>query len=180
MSKNTWFWHEATLPHFGEKSIVISACSPPKLCLFVFVWFCRATYSNFPPEGVLANVLGILLVVFGVLLGYLITKDEYRRPPNPEEEALSVHFKTLTEGQSPASPWPAWEGVTLVCRWRFGVSVCPKRSPRNHHHLSIHFVVNVSFNRTANTYVALRCSLIVRGQSLQLCDDRPSNSRCNE
>lgn len=63
-----------------------------------------ATYSNFPPEGVLANVLGILLVVFGVLLAYLITKDEYRRPPNPEEEALSVHFKTLTEGESPASP----------------------------------------------------------------------------
>lgn len=49
-------------------------------------------------------MLGILLVVFGVLLAYLITKDEYRRPPNPEEEALSVHFKTLTEGESPASP----------------------------------------------------------------------------
>ncbi|XP_075879842.1 transmembrane ascorbate-dependent reductase CYB561 [Nelusetta ayraudi] len=63
-----------------------------------------STYSKFTPEGVLANVLGILLVVFGVLLGYLITKDEFRRPPNPEEESLSVHFKTLTEGQTPASP----------------------------------------------------------------------------
>ncbi|XP_031148374.1 cytochrome b561 isoform X1 [Sander lucioperca] len=62
------------------------------------------TYSQFAPEGVLANTLGILLVGFGVLLGYLITKEEFRRPPNPEEEALSVHFKTLTEGGSPTSP----------------------------------------------------------------------------
>ncbi|XP_045926808.1 transmembrane ascorbate-dependent reductase CYB561 isoform X1 [Micropterus dolomieu] len=62
------------------------------------------TYSKFASEGVLANVLGIVLVCFGVLLGYLITKEEYRRPPNPEEEALSVHFKTLTEGGSPTTP----------------------------------------------------------------------------
>lgn len=64
----------------------------------------RPTYSKFAPEGVLANVLGLLLVCFGLLLGYLITKEEYRRPPNPEEEALSVHFKTLTDGGSPTTP----------------------------------------------------------------------------
>ncbi|XP_041812875.1 transmembrane ascorbate-dependent reductase CYB561 isoform X2 [Chelmon rostratus] len=63
-----------------------------------------STYSQFSPEGVLANTLGIVLVCFGVLLGYLITKEEYRRPPNPEEESLSVHFKTLTEGRSPTTP----------------------------------------------------------------------------
>lgn len=62
------------------------------------------TYSKFVSEGILANTLGILLVSFGVLLGYLITKEEYKRPPNPEEEALSVHFKTLTEGGSPTTP----------------------------------------------------------------------------
>lgn len=62
------------------------------------------TYSHLPPEGVLANVLGLLLVCFGVLLGYLITREDYRRPPNPEEDSLSVHFKTLTEGGSAATP----------------------------------------------------------------------------
>ncbi|XP_020509776.1 cytochrome b561 isoform X1 [Labrus bergylta] len=62
------------------------------------------TYSAFVSEGVLANTLGILLICFGVLLSFLITREEYRRPPNPEEEALSVHFKTLTEGGSPSSP----------------------------------------------------------------------------
>lgn len=62
------------------------------------------TYSTFPSEGVLANVLGLLLVVFGVVMVYIITKEEFRRPPNPEEEALTVHFKTLTEGGTPPTP----------------------------------------------------------------------------
>uniref|UniRef100_A0A3B3U6X7 Transmembrane ascorbate-dependent reductase CYB561 n=1 Tax=Poecilia latipinna TaxID=48699 RepID=A0A3B3U6X7_9TELE len=58
------------------------------------------TYSLFAPEGVLANMLGILLLFYGVLLVYLITREEYRRPPNPEEESLSVHFKNLTEDKT--------------------------------------------------------------------------------
>ena len=64
----------------------------------------RNTYSKFDSEGVLANVLGLLLVGFGVLVGYVVTREDFRRPPHPEEEALSVHFKTLTEGESPNSP----------------------------------------------------------------------------
>ncbi|KAK5856843.1 hypothetical protein PBY51_008411 [Eleginops maclovinus] len=63
-----------------------------------------SSYSTLPAEGVLANVLGLVLVLFGVILCYLITREEFRRPPNPEEESLSVHFKTLTEGGSPHSP----------------------------------------------------------------------------
>ncbi|KAM9779677.1 transmembrane ascorbate-dependent reductase CYB561 [Neosynchiropus ocellatus] len=62
------------------------------------------SYSLFPPEGILANILGLLLVAFGILLGFLVTRDQYRRPPNPEEEALSVHFKNLTNEGSPSSP----------------------------------------------------------------------------
>ncbi|XP_020782938.1 transmembrane ascorbate-dependent reductase CYB561 [Boleophthalmus pectinirostris] len=63
-----------------------------------------ATYSHLPPEGTLANILGVVLVCFGILIISIITKEEYRRPPNPEEEALSVHFKTLTEGASSPTP----------------------------------------------------------------------------
>ncbi|CAL9693604.1 unnamed protein product [Knipowitschia caucasica] len=62
------------------------------------------TYSQLPAEGVLANCLGVVLVCFGVLLIFILTNEEYRRPPNPEEEALSVHFKTLTEGASSPTP----------------------------------------------------------------------------
>lgn len=60
----------------------------------------RSTYPQLVPEGVLANVLALLLLVYGVLVGYIVTREEFRRPPNPEEEALSVHFSSLT----PTSP----------------------------------------------------------------------------
>uniref|UniRef100_A0A3Q3XGU8 Transmembrane ascorbate-dependent reductase CYB561 n=1 Tax=Mola mola TaxID=94237 RepID=A0A3Q3XGU8_MOLML len=63
-----------------------------------------STYSQFPAEGVLANTLGIVLVCFGVVLCYVVTKEEYRRPPNSEEEPLSVYFRHLTEGRSPTTP----------------------------------------------------------------------------
>ncbi|XP_061468652.1 transmembrane ascorbate-dependent reductase CYB561 isoform X1 [Rhineura floridana] len=61
------------------------------------------TYSSFAPEGVLANVLGLLLVAFGTVVGYILTREEWQRPPLAEELALSMDFKTLTEEGSPAS-----------------------------------------------------------------------------
>lgn len=75
--------------------------------VFRCIPFCsvsRPTYSEFTPEGVLANTLGLLLVGFGVVVAYIVTKEDFRRPLHPEEEALSMHFKTLTEGEGPNSP----------------------------------------------------------------------------
>ncbi|XP_006000379.1 transmembrane ascorbate-dependent reductase CYB561 [Latimeria chalumnae] len=63
----------------------------------------KSNYSKFVPEGILANVLGLLLVAFGTLVGYILTREEWKRPPQPEEQALSMHFKTLTECDSPSS-----------------------------------------------------------------------------
>ncbi|XP_034611948.1 cytochrome b561 [Trachemys scripta elegans] len=63
----------------------------------------QATYSSFVPEGILANVLGLLLIVFGLVIGYILTRDEWKRPPLAEELALSMDFKTLTKGESPSS-----------------------------------------------------------------------------
>ncbi|XP_068775444.1 transmembrane ascorbate-dependent reductase CYB561 isoform X2 [Struthio camelus] len=62
----------------------------------------RDSYSQFVPEGVLANTLGLLLVAFGLVVGYILTCDDWKRPPLPEELALSMDFKTLTEGESPS------------------------------------------------------------------------------
>ncbi|XP_034496986.1 cytochrome b561 isoform X3 [Ailuropoda melanoleuca] len=62
-----------------------------------------AKYSTFGAEGVLANVLGLLLVGFGVIVLYILTHSEWKRPPQAEEQALSMDFKTLTEGDSPSS-----------------------------------------------------------------------------
>ncbi|XP_042742477.1 transmembrane ascorbate-dependent reductase CYB561 [Lagopus leucura] len=61
----------------------------------------RDSYSHFVPEGVLANVLGLLLVAFGLVVGYVLTRDDWKRAPLAEEMALSMDFKTLTEGESP-------------------------------------------------------------------------------
>ncbi|XP_016286099.2 transmembrane ascorbate-dependent reductase CYB561 [Monodelphis domestica] len=60
-------------------------------------------YSEFQPEGVLANVLGLLLICFSAVLLYILTREAWGRPPRPEEQALSMDFKTLTEGDSPGS-----------------------------------------------------------------------------
>ncbi|XP_006897858.1 PREDICTED: cytochrome b561-like [Elephantulus edwardii] len=60
-------------------------------------------YSTFEPEGVLANVLGLLLACFGMVVVYILTRPEWKRPPQAEEQALSMDFKTLTEGDSPSS-----------------------------------------------------------------------------
>ncbi|XP_003786260.1 cytochrome b561 [Otolemur garnettii] len=62
-----------------------------------------AKYSTFQPEGVLANVLGLLLVCFGGVVLYILTRAEWKRPSQAEEQALSMDFKTLTEGDSPSS-----------------------------------------------------------------------------
>ncbi|KAM6042866.1 transmembrane ascorbate-dependent reductase CYB561 isoform 2-T3 [Theristicus caerulescens] len=61
----------------------------------------RDSYSHFVPEGVLANTLGLLLLAFGLVVGYVLTRDDWKRPPLAEELALSMDFKTLTEGESP-------------------------------------------------------------------------------
>ncbi|XP_069490232.1 transmembrane ascorbate-dependent reductase CYB561 [Ambystoma mexicanum] len=59
-------------------------------------------YGQFPEEGTLANVLGMCLLAFGLTIGYVVSRDEWKRPPLPEEQALSMDFKTLTEGESPS------------------------------------------------------------------------------
>ncbi|CAD7690578.1 unnamed protein product [Nyctereutes procyonoides] len=42
-------------------------------------------YSTFPPEGVFANTLGLLNVVFGALIFWIVTRPQWQRPkePNP-------------------------------------------------------------------------------------------------
>ncbi|XP_016982999.2 plasma membrane ascorbate-dependent reductase CYBRD1 isoform X1 [Drosophila rhopaloa] len=45
-------------------------------------------YSSLPTAGVLANVIGVLYVVFGALVVYLATEPAYKRKPIPEDTAL--------------------------------------------------------------------------------------------
>uniref|UniRef100_A0A8C3IUB3 Transmembrane ascorbate-dependent reductase CYB561 n=2 Tax=Chrysemys picta bellii TaxID=8478 RepID=A0A8C3IUB3_CHRPI len=88
---------------FGVFLLVLSIAT----CLLgikeLLLFSIQATYSSFVPEGILANVLGLLLIVFGLVIGYILTRDEWKRPPLAEELALSMDFKTLTKGESPSS-----------------------------------------------------------------------------
>lgn len=45
-------------------------------------------YKNFPKEGMFGNFLGILCVVYGGLVVYMVTKPEYKRRPKPEDGVL--------------------------------------------------------------------------------------------
>jgi len=41
-----------------------------------------------PPAGVLLNTAGFLVIVFGILMGNLISDIRFRRRPRPEGEML--------------------------------------------------------------------------------------------
>ncbi|KAK3925696.1 Cytochrome b561 [Frankliniella fusca] len=43
------------------------------------------TYGQLPGEAVLINMIGVVMVVFGLLVGLLVTKAEYKRTPLPED-----------------------------------------------------------------------------------------------
>lgn len=42
----------------------------------------------YPAEGLLINFIGVLLVIFGAFVVYIVTKEEYKRQPRPEDNSL--------------------------------------------------------------------------------------------
>ncbi|GLG93620.1 Putative cytochrome b561, partial [Gryllus bimaculatus] len=48
----------------------------------------RKEYSSFDSETWLANFLGVVLLIFGSLVVYLVTESRYKRQPRPEDEIL--------------------------------------------------------------------------------------------
>lgn len=51
-------------------------------------WNFRAKYSLFVGEGILINLIGLLLILFGGLAVYLVSQERYRRLPRPEDVVL--------------------------------------------------------------------------------------------
>ncbi|NWZ68309.1 CY561 protein, partial [Acrocephalus arundinaceus] len=94
-------WYKPQHVFFGITLFILSITS----CLLgiteMLLFKLSDSYSHFVPEGILANTLGVLLVAFGLVVGYVLTREEWKRPPLAEELALSMDFKTLTEGESP-------------------------------------------------------------------------------
>ena len=52
--------------------------------------FCRKNpaYSTFPPEGVFTNTLGLLILVFGALIFWIVTRPQWKRPKEPNSVLL--------------------------------------------------------------------------------------------
>ena len=48
----------------------------------------KYSYANLHPEHILVNSLGLLLVTLGVIVVYIVTNENYRRQPLPEEQPL--------------------------------------------------------------------------------------------
>ncbi|KAB0362336.1 hypothetical protein FD754_006492 [Muntiacus muntjak] len=43
----------------------------------------RPAYSSLPPEGVFTNTLGLLILVFGALIFWIVTRPQWKRPKEP-------------------------------------------------------------------------------------------------
>lgn len=51
-------------------------------------------YSTLPPEGVFANVLGLLVLVFGALICWIVTTPKWKRPKEPNLTLLQPNGGT--------------------------------------------------------------------------------------
>ncbi|KAI1299226.1 Plasma membrane ascorbate-dependent reductase CYBRD1 [Halotydeus destructor] len=47
-------------------------------------------YSSLPSAAIVCNLLGMTVVAFALVVGFIVTKYEYKRQPLPEEQTISV------------------------------------------------------------------------------------------
>ena len=50
----------------------------------------RSKYSERDPSGVVANWIGLLILIFGILVVYLVANPRFKRLTRPEDEMLLV------------------------------------------------------------------------------------------
>ncbi|XP_050419072.1 transmembrane ascorbate-dependent reductase CYB561 isoform X1 [Patella vulgata] len=48
------------------------------------------SYFGKPPEGLVANFLGLMILGLATTVIYILTRPEYKRPPSPDEEHLQL------------------------------------------------------------------------------------------
>lgn len=52
-------------------------------------------YSSLPPQAVFANTLGLLILVFGGLVFWIVTRPQWKRPKEPASIRLQPNGGTL-------------------------------------------------------------------------------------
>eukprot|EP00794_Sanderia_malayensis_P003539 gene3539-4042_t len=79
-----------THQYFGLAIIILAAGT----CLSGItekLFFSVKNYSKYPAEGILANSLGLFLVIFIGLVAHLVTKPSFQRPPDAEVVYSKIH-----------------------------------------------------------------------------------------
>jgi cytochrome b-561 len=74
------------LPHhkFWGIAIFVMACAAALMGITekaIFVLNPKPGYATLPGEAILLNCFGMTIVIFATLVMYLVTKQEYKRPP---------------------------------------------------------------------------------------------------
>lgn len=54
-------------------------------------------YGQLPSEAYVLNFVGITIVLFGLIVGYMVTLPDYKRRPLPEEQQLSMSMSSTRE-----------------------------------------------------------------------------------
>jgi len=60
----------------------------PLMIVKTFSLYRSTGYQQYPKEGLLGNFLGLLCVVYGGLVVYMVTKPNYKRLPKAEDGVL--------------------------------------------------------------------------------------------
>ncbi|KAL7731717.1 hypothetical protein ACLKA6_018079 [Drosophila palustris] len=74
--------------YFGLFGFVLAIASAIMGITEKAIFTLGANYSTLPASGVLANIIGVLYVIFGGLVVYLATEPSYKRKPIAEDTAL--------------------------------------------------------------------------------------------
>ncbi|XP_012251765.2 transmembrane ascorbate-dependent reductase CYB561-like isoform X2 [Athalia rosae] len=73
--------------YFGTAGF-IGAIASCLLGLNEKAFFAIKDYSQFSNEGILVNIIGMSLIIFGGLSVYIVSQNRYKRLPRPEDDVL--------------------------------------------------------------------------------------------
>ncbi|XP_035913910.1 cytochrome b reductase 1 [Anopheles stephensi] len=79
---------------FGVAGFVM-AIAAALLGLLEKAIFSVPNYSALPPQAVLINTIGLLYIVYGGLVVFLVTERQYKRHPLPEDVMLLTHSTSV-------------------------------------------------------------------------------------
>lgn len=162
-----------------QQIIGVAACRKPQLCLFVLDDSVGQPTPSSLRRGCWPTSWGSCWWFSGCCWATWSPRTSSdvrrtrRRSPCPSTSRPSPRARPRPRPDPGEAAWP-WRvaedlGSPFVKRRERRIQTPPHH---HHHHLSIHFVVNVSF--------MFDVLWLYWGQSVRLCDGRPTTSRCVE